>query len=243
VKQSSADDLLKALGAALEHDARVDWHHYPVRAALRDGALVLEGTLESIIAKKVVARTARQIAEDVPLVDRLRVMGAEPKGDGALRDEVVHTLLDEPAFMECGLQVAAEGEVETLRDVPGNIGGEIKASIVDGVVTLSGRVGSLSHRRLAEVLVWWTAGCEAVDNRLEVVPPEDDNDGEMTDAVRIVLEKDPLVHASQLAVSSQAGVVTLDGYVASTEEKTLVVLDTWYVPGVHDVVDRIEARS
>jgi len=30
--------------------------------------------------------------------------------------------------------------------------------------------------------------------------------------------------------------------VASKEEKKLAVLDAWYVPGVRDVVDRIESR-
>ena len=118
----------------------------------------------------------------------------------------------------------------------------IDIEVVEGVVTLSGRVGSLTHRRLAEVLAWWTAGCELVENRLRVVPPEQENDGELTDAVRIVLEKDPLVQSSQISIDVQHGEVTLKGYVASEEERRLAVLDAWYVPGVREVVDRIQAR-
>ena len=90
--------------------------------------------------------------------------------------------------------------------------------------------------------MWWTAGCELVENRLEVVPPEEDNDGELTDAVRMVLEKDPLVHAAQLSIMSRAGTVTLNGMVASDEEKRLAVLDAYYVEGVHAVEDNIETR-
>ncbi|MEJ2061531.1 MAG: BON domain-containing protein [Gammaproteobacteria bacterium] len=36
----------------------------------------------------------------------------------------------------------------------------------EGVVTLTGEVGSLTQRRLAEVLTWWTAGCELVPGTL-----------------------------------------------------------------------------
>ena len=75
------------------------------------------------------------------------------------------------------------------------------------------------------------------------MPLENDNDNEITDAVRMVLEKDPLVHASQIRIGTAGGIVALDGSVASQEEKRLAVLDAWYVPGVWDVVDRIEERS
>jgi len=37
-----------------------------------------------------------------------------------------------------------------------------------------------------------------VVNGVEVVPPEEDDDGEITDAVRIALEKDPLVDAGEV---------------------------------------------
>jgi osmotically-inducible protein OsmY len=91
--------------------------------------------------------------------------------------------------------------------------------------------------------MWWLDGCEYVDNQLQIAPPEEDADNEITDAVRIVLEKDPLVHAGQLLVGTAGGVVVLNGSLASKEEKQLAIMDAWYVPGVADVVDRIEARS
>ncbi len=56
------------------------------------------------------------------------------------------------------------------------------------------------------------------------------------------LEKDPLVQATQLRVGTAGGVVEIQGLVASDEERRLAVLDAWYVPGVWDVVDRIEIR-
>jgi osmotically-inducible protein OsmY len=130
----------------------------------------------------------------------------------------------------------------TVHDA-GSADRSITASIHEGAITLTGRVGSLTHSRLAEVLMWWTTGCSFVQNMLEIEPPEEDNDDEINYAVRIVLEKDPLVHADQLTVATAGGVVVMNGTVAKTEEKRFAVLDAWYVPGVSDVVDRIEARD
>ena len=68
-------------------------------------------------------------------------------------------------------------------------------------------------------------------------------DDELIDALRIVLEKDPLVHADQLALHAQDGRVTIEGFLASDEERQLALLDAWYVPGVHEVIDRIQTRG
>jgi hypothetical protein len=174
-------------------------------------------------------------------VDRLRVVASQME-DGQLRAEVVNTLMGEPVFLDYGFRLKHDGGFETWRVTKSKIDEQIDIEVHDGVVTLTGRVGSLTHRRLAEVLAWWTAGCELVENRLRVVPPEKENDGELTDAVRMVLEKDPLVHSSQISVAVDHGEVTLNGYVASDEERQLAVMDAWYVPGVREVVDRIQSR-
>jgi osmotically-inducible protein OsmY len=75
--------------------------------------------------------------------------------------------------------------------------------VTDGVVTLNGDVPSLSHKRLAGALAWWVPGCRDVVNGLEEVPPEEDNDDELTDAVRLVLEKNPFVNATKIRVHSR----------------------------------------
>ncbi|MDH3671981.1 MAG: BON domain-containing protein [Gammaproteobacteria bacterium] len=236
-------ELGAELSGILERDVRINIHASPVSVWTAEGKVVLDGKVENIIAKRVALARAQQLVGDRwPILDLLRVVPGEPKEDLALRDEVVSALTKEPVFTDHSLRTKTGGEVRVIQDAgPG--ASEIEATIHNGSATLAGRVGSLTHRRLAEVLVWWTAGCEAVHNQLEVVPPQEDNDNEITDAVRIVLEKDPLVHASQLRVGTAGGVVVLSGSLASTEEKRLAVLDAWYVPGIWDVVDHIEVRS
>lgn len=233
-----AEDLLKTISAAWERESRVDIHHFPIRASRRDGRILLEGQVGDIAAKRLAGDIARHLAGGVPVDDQLRVRPAEPRQDGRLRDLVTRSLLEEPVFAHYDIRIRRDLGMETLREGR-NSEGEINVVIDDGVVTLNGWAGSLSHRRLAEVLVWW-AGCEKLLNYLRVDPPERETADELCDAVRIVLEKDPLVHASQLSVRANAGTVTLEGYVASAEEARLAVLDCWYIPGVYEVENRIQ---
>ena len=237
------DQLITQVTAALERDGRVNLHRWPITAYIHNEQLILEGKVENIVAKKVAFAVARRLAGQWPVADKLRVVATEPREDRELRDAVVNNLSQELALRECNLRVSTQTGFDAIRDVPGDAGGVIEVAIDDGVITLSGRVGSLSHYRLVEVLAWWTRGCAAINNRLSVVPPEEDNDGELSDAVRAVLEKDPLVHAGQLVASVDDGVVTLQGYVATDAEKKFAVLDTWYLPGVRDVVDHIAVGS
>lgn len=236
-------NLSKTLTAALEHEPRINLHRYPIQVSILDGVVCLEGTVENIVAKKTAHTIACRHANGHAVLDRLRVAVNPPLQDGALRDQVVHTLFHEPAFNDYGMHVKQNGSLDILRNKQNDATGTIEIHTHSGIVTLEGEVGSLTHRRLAEVLVWWTAGCQDVDNRLRVTPPERENEGELADAVRIVLEKDPLVHADQILVRVQRHTVTLKGYLASREERKLAVLDTWYVPGVREVMDCIESRN
>ncbi len=237
------DDKLNELKAALERDPRIDIHHHPLRASFEEGRLLLEGSVKNVAAMKLAHAAALRIIADAPLVDRLRVAAAEPRENGALRDEVCKRLLQESAFLEYGLRASRNGDAPSvLREPLQDEHYAIDVQIADGAVTLSGSVGSLSHRRLAEVLVWWTAGCERVHNRLQVSPPEHDADDELADAILLVLEKDPLVHADQLTITVKDATVTLKGYLPSEQEKHLALMDVWCVPGVAEVIDEIATR-
>ncbi len=121
--------------------------------------------------------------------------------------------------------------------------GTLGLSVAHGVVTLDGIVPSLAHKRLAGVLAWWVPGVRDVVHGLEVVPPEEDSDDEVSDAVRLVLEKDPLVDAGQLGVATRRGVVTLSGVVRCDVERRAAERDAWCVFGVDGVKSAIQVRS
>ena len=77
---------------------------------------------------------------------------------------------------------------------------------------------------------------------MQVTPPEADSDGEIADALRLVLEKDPLIHADQIGIRVRNRIVTLTGLVGNKEEKKMAELDAWYLLGVNKVVNNIDTR-
>ena len=79
-------------------------------------------------------------------------------------------------------------------------------------------------------------------NSLEVVPPEEDSDDEVSDALRLVLEKDPLVLADQIRTGVSNWVVALVGLVGGEEEK-MAELDAWYLFAAGKVINRIEVKA
>jgi osmotically-inducible protein OsmY len=180
--------------------------------------MTLEGEVEHIVAKKVALERAAQIAGVDAIIDRLRIDPGKRLGDGAVRDHAL-TLLSQEATLQ---QLAVEAEVE------------------DGVVTLNGVVPSLSHKRMAGVLAWWSQGRRDVINGLDVDPPQEDNDDELADAVRLVLEKDPFINASQIRIGARDCRVSLSGYVINATERDMAEFDAWYVFGVDDVMNRLE---
>jgi osmotically-inducible protein OsmY len=238
----SGDMIIKEVMAALEREPRVNLHSSPIRAEFDDGTLTLVGEAEGVAAKKLALELAAAVPGVAGIVDRLRVVPAEVMEDGAIRDHVGDTLVAEPAFQEYAIRALVKGTLEPLRDLPEPTG-LIEVEVTGGVVILNGRAGSLSHKRLAGVLAWWVPGSRDVVNGLEVVPPMEDNDDEVADAVRLVLEKDPFVNASQIRVSCRNYTVTLDGVVPKEKERDMAEADAWYVFRVNRVVDNLVVRE
>jgi osmotically-inducible protein OsmY len=231
----------RAVKAAFEHGHDINLHRHPIRFDfdVTLGALTLEGEVENIIAKKRAFEIASRIDGVDGVIDRLTVVPGERRGDGAVRDSLVQELLQEPALLPCTLRVRQKGGVETVREPPETPDCAVEVTVQDGVIRLNGHIPSLSHKRLAGVLAWWTPGCRDVINGLVVTPPEVDNDDEVADALRLVLEKDPLVHADQVGIHVRNKTVTLTGLVGNREEKKMAELDAWYVFGVNQVINDI----
>jgi osmotically-inducible protein OsmY len=79
-----------------------------------------------------------------------------------------------------------------------------------------------------------------VDNHLHVRPPEEDHDEEISDAVRLVLDKEPAMDAEQISIVTRDREVTLRGAVFSEDQKRVAAQDCWYIPGVHAVHNNLQ---
>jgi len=241
---STHNGVVRQVHRALEQEPRVNLHRHPILIGFVDGAAVLEGEVGDVAAKKLALELAARVDGVRGVIDRLRVSAGERKGDGAVRDAVCAYLMREPELRNCAIIALVKGHAEPLHEVPARDGsGAIEVGVQDGVVTLEGTVISLSHKRVAGVLAWWTAGCRDVVNSLDVQPGEEDNDAEVVDALQIVLEMDPFVQAEQVRASCRDYVVTLDGYVRSEDERRRVENNAWCLFAVDGVVNRIGVRG
>jgi osmotically-inducible protein OsmY len=234
--------IVKEIQARFENEPRINVHHHPIHLSFDNDDVILEGETESVAAKKLALEIAGAVHGAGRIVDRLRVAPAERMGDAEIRDHVCRVLIQEPVFFTCSIRAWVKNHLETVRESDIEPAGEIAVEVRDGVVILNGAVPSLSHKRLAGVLAWWVPGSRDVINGLEEVPAEEDSDDEITDALRLVLEKDPFVNSDQIRVTTLHSIVTLEGAVPNRETSELAEFDAWYVFGVDGVINKLQVR-
>lgn len=240
----TAEEIKQAVRAAIEQAVHTDLQRLQLGLELQpDKTLIVKGQVDDIGIKRRLAKAAESVVDVQGVVDRTRILPVAIKGDGDLLNGVYGAITGEPAFREHAVAAEDGGPDAARYSGHQDAEGVVEVLVRDGVATLVGNVPSLTHRRLAEVLAWWTPGIVDVDNHLHVVPPEDDSDDEITDAVRIVLEKDPWLDASQIVVHTRASKVILDGLLHSAEQRHMAECDAWYVSGVQDVENRIQVRN
>lgn len=238
---SDAAGIRRALLAALEHELRVNLHRDTVEVDYDDGIAMLSGEVTDIAAKRLTLELAAALPAVTGIVDRLHTRPAVTMGDGEIADHLERDLLGESAFDECAVARQVRDVRSVVREAPApQRPWSLELRVTDGVVTLDGEVPSLSHKRLAGALAWWVPGSRDVINGLGVEPPEDDNEGEILDALRLVLEKDPLVDATQVTATCTDAVITLRGLVGNDRQKELVEFDAWYLFGVDKVINELE---
>ncbi|MFP3565081.1 BON domain-containing protein [Paraburkholderia sp. SIMBA_030] len=242
-----SDTVLKQVMAAFERESHLKLQHHPIHMTFDDGALTVAGEVPDIASKKRLLQLTQIHSEGTPLVDRLRVAANPPVGDGELRTRIGERLAHAVEFRNCVICARVKGQLEVLRgtmDPAGNDGsGVVEVTVEDGVVTLTGQVVSLSHRRLASVTAWWVGGCRDVVNLLELVPAEVDGDDEISEALHLVLETDQCVRAEQITISVENHRITLGGWVATEAERRQAEQDAWCLDAVDGVVNRIQVRA
>jgi osmotically-inducible protein OsmY len=236
------NEMVSAVRVALERCPEVNLHDSSIELAVHDGVLIMTGEVPDIIARRGAHLAAVQALGVERVQDELRVTPAVRHSDAEIVRFLERLLMQESAFRDYQNRVVAGSSVHQAGTGNAPQDQTITASVRDAVVTLEGTVGSLTHRRLADVLAWWTPGVCGVCNFLHVTPDEQDNDAEVTDALRIILEKRPSLDAAAIGVRVQDRRVTLEGVVASEAQRRTAEECAWYVLGVHGVLNRLQVR-
>ncbi len=239
---ATAQQIIAHVRGLLESSSRVNVHRYPIALEFaEEGILTMTGEAENLAAKKTALRLAASVTGVTGVIDRLRVMPPHPMGDKEIFDRLRDAFLEEAALAGCTLVLIDRGERLPVRG-PRPAPAVIEIEVSGGVVTLNGRVSSLAHKRLAGLLAWWVPGIRDVVNGLEVIPPQQDSDDEISDFARLAFEKDPLVSETRIHASTVNGVVTLEGLASSEKEKDAAEADAWAVFGVDHVINHIQTE-
>jgi osmotically-inducible protein OsmY len=230
--------------AAMRSEKRIGPHFKPDALTIdAEGVASIEAEVDTIAVKRLVLERLAATPGVGGIVDRVRVSPASPMSDDGIRDHLRKAFYQEPAFHNFGIKERIEGETKLVRGAGDSGGGEIEIEVKDGVVTLNGSMPSLAAKRLAGVLAWWVPGSRDVINGITVDPPEEDAPIAIEEAVRIALEKDPLVDPSQIRVGVRGRTVRLTGWVPTEAERDAAEWDAWYIFGVDDVINEIKTGA
>jgi osmotically-inducible protein OsmY len=207
-----------------------------------DNVVLLGGEVPDIAAKKLALEKVAGIPGVDGIADRLHVKPATHMTDKEIRVHVRNAMIDELAFASLEIREREGSEWHLMRGVPTGAHGSIEIEVENGITMLNGRVPGLTSKRLAGVIAWWVPGVRDVFNGIEVSPPEDDSPDMIAEAVRVVLEKDPLVNAGQVRVGVRNTLVRLTGLVPTETERQAAERDAWMVFGVDTVVNEIRVQ-
>lgn len=151
----SDHSLENAVMQALAGNRRVHADEIAVQAI--DGAVILRGTVGSLVQQVEAARTARRVMGVQTVEDQLQVrpMGPDGRADADTQAAVLAALIDDDELHAADIDVGAK----------------------DGTVTLSGLVEFAANRDRAERVALGVAGVACVRNRLKVLVPAASYDG------------------------------------------------------------------
>ena len=240
--ESDPTQILAKVRAILRSESRLgpSFHLRDLRLE-PDGALVIDGEVPSIAAKKLALEHVAAAMPSVScLVDRLHVRPATHMTDKEIRVHLRNGLIGESSFRALEIRELENDEWNLMRGAPEKNLGRIDIEVAAGVVVLNGRVPGLTSKRLAGAIAWWVPGVRDVFNGIAVDPPEDDSADMIVEAVRAVLEKDPFVNASQISVSVDGTTVRLAGLVPTETVRQAAERDVWGIFGVDKVVNEID---
>jgi osmotically-inducible protein OsmY len=176
-----------------------------------DGIVQLRGTASDLLSKERIARVAETV-RDVRAVSNLVRLNVPKRDDRMIASDVTNALDLNAATASLGI-------------VP---------SSNDGVVTLTGNVGSWQEKQLAERIAKAVRGVTAVENHVGVTYAMPRGDDQMAADVKSRLHWDTLVDDQRISTTVENADVFLRGQVGSAAERSRAYADAW-VTGVRSV--------
>lgn len=201
-----------------------------VTTSVRNGDVVLSGTVDSYAEKEDADRRVHHVSRVRGVDNEIQVAGGSNISDEALRDKLAKQL----AYDRVGYGTTAFNNI--------NIG------VRNGVVTLSGTVYGPTDKDSALSLVAHTPGVKDVIDNLEVAPVSPLDDQLRLRLARVIygdpaLQKYAIDPAKPIRITVVNGNVTLSGVVDSKMDHDIAGIRANGVPGVFKVVNDLQVAG
>jgi osmotically-inducible protein OsmY len=212
--QSNADSAVRsAVTAELHKDKKID--QVGLTVAVNDGIVQLTGNVDNALSKDRATRISEAV-RGVRAVDNRLVVSPEKRPDADVERDV-------------GKALAYNAATAKL---------PVRASVKNGVVTLTGTVGSWQEQQLAERIADDVRGVRLTQNDLTTKRSATRQDGAIAGDVKTRLAWDVLVEHDPITATVNGSRVTLSGTVGSVAEKSRAITDAWV-----DGVASVDAKS
>jgi osmotically-inducible protein OsmY len=186
-----------------------------VHVRVHEGVVTLAGTVPSLQARREAVRAARAVRHVRAIVDLIQVA---------------------PAFRtDTELEHAVRAALARDRDADA---ADVSVFAADGVVTLTGLVGSAQQRMDAVEAARSVPGVARVRNLIDFNNALVRPDREIWTDIRRAIDDDLLLQPAVINVGVHDGAVTLTGFVATAAQRAAAVDDAW-TSGVWRVTDRL----
>jgi osmotically-inducible protein OsmY len=212
---SSDNELAADVSDELLWDPKLDNSSIAVSAS--DGTITLRGTVGSLREKREAKKAAQRVFGVISVDNQLQVklMNDDKRVDADLRGDVLQALM-----------------LDSL--VPSTV----DAKVEDGFVTLTGTADWQYQRDEAELVASNIVGALDVIDEIELKDPTP-SAGDVQESIRKAFKRNAALDADDLNISSDNGMVTIDGNVSSWAEHDEVIDAAWAAPGVTSVHDNM----
>jgi len=184
-----------AIEQSLSHDNAITYEQIDVSS--KQGIVTLTGTVPSLYAKERAIRHAESLKGVRAVIDRIKVAPVH-RTDAEVAKDVAKALRVDPATDSY----------------------EVKATVSDGIVSLTGIVQSYAEKDLAETVAKGVKGVKGITNDIRFQFKTDRADSEIQADIEQRLKNDVWLTKNPLTVEVKDGAVTLSGTVGSALEKT-----------------------
>jgi osmotically-inducible protein OsmY len=226
-KRSDAQ-IQKDVTATLRRDVYLA--RLPIEVAVKKGEVTLTGSVESAYERARATSRIRWVDGVRAVQNQLQVEWWE---DGGAHVAAPAPRTDAELAATVSEQLEQDVRVDASR---------IQVAADRGRVILQGRVDSLRQKRIAEEDAWNVAGVGWVANELEVVAAVRP-DAEILREIRSAMVADSELSDAAIEVRVEAGVVTLEGRVASGYQRVHAGAITSRTRGVERVHNRLVAAT